>query len=206
MFESIRLSDLPSYAKLFVALFTALMLCVCFWAGWIYVVEKGGVDEAHLPAYMQKEPAKQSASTDVDTADVLAPIWDSEYKGEEMPIDSSAIANETQEHKEDGNDKRPSRFRHNIGLAHTHINGQTLLFFTIGLVFLFTSVQPQVKKAVFWIFGVAVLLHTIGLSGMGIASLYDDILAISGVVILLTIAYMALMIFADLVKNPRVQA
>lgn len=165
MIDSIRLSNLPGYAKLFVALFTSLMLCVCLWAAWLYTIEKGGIDEGNLPAYLQSD-----TPTTADT--------------------------ENHEQNEEHGD-----LRHNLGLAHTHINGQTLLFFAIGLVFLFTSGKPKIKKTVFWTLGLSVLVHVIGLSGEGYHWVFDDILALSGLMILVTIVYMALLIFVDLARD-----
>ena len=92
--------------------------------------------------------------------------------------------------------------RENVGLAHTHINGQTLLFFALGLVFLFTGAPAKTKKIVYWIFGIAILTHAIGLSGEGYHWFFDDILAISGVTIVVVMAYMAFVIFVDLGKKP----
>ncbi len=92
-------------------------------------------------------------------------------------------------------------FRENVGLAHTHINGQTLLFFAIGLVFLFTSAPAKTKKTIFWLFGVSIIVHVIGLTGSGYASIYDDILAFSGIGIIISILYIAFWIFIDLSKK-----
>jgi len=47
-----RISQWSPTAKLFVGLFTTLMLAVCLWAVWIYTVERGEVDESNLPPYM----------------------------------------------------------------------------------------------------------------------------------------------------------
>lgn len=60
-----------------------------------------------------------------------------------------------------------SQLRHNVGLAHTHINGQTLLYFVLGFLFLFTSTKDKIKKYVYWIFGITVFVHTVGLTGAG---------------------------------------
>ncbi len=213
MFTDTRLSDLPGYAKLFVAVFTALMLCVCFWAAALYTVDKGVVDPNNLPAYLQAVADKNiphhtdTTSEAFDTLPVMAPVWDSTLKGQEMPLDSISaeslrvvgMAKETvfvdTEHE--------SKLRENLGLAHTHINGQTLLYFAFGFIFLFTSATASRKKLVYWVFGIAILVHNIGLTGQGYCWVFDDLLALSGVVILLTIAYMAMLIFADLGKSPR---
>ena len=157
------LKDLPPFGKLFVGLFTALMLFVCLWAVFIFYVENGMYteDEA-IPLYLQQENE----------------------------------AAENNEHEEG-----ESQLRHNLGLAHTHINGQTLLFFALGLVFLFTSVNSKTKKLALSVFGVAVFVHAVGLSGQHYHWFFDDILAVSGVALLVVIPYICFMIFVDLFKK-----
>ena len=229
MLDNIRLSDLPPYGKLFVAIFTTLMLLVVFWAVFIFYVSKGVVDTDHLPAYLTEEsedvsPA-DSAQADFqrqedaeviqeDSLAVLAPIWDSTLKGREADVDSvtnierfrtrdseMALDEARDQGEYDYEEYGESRFRHNLGLAHTHVNGQTLLYFAMGLVFLFTSVPPKIKKIVYWVFGVAVLLHAIGLTGQGYYGVFDDMLAVSGVALLVIIVYMALLIYVDLGRS-----
>ncbi len=226
-----RLSNLPGYGKLFVALFTALMLCVTLWAALIYYVDEGVVDKNHLPAYLTQDasglPDSGSLSQDNDDASdseaVLAPIWDTTIKGEEVNLDTASAEESAQVKKaigeqragdetidmsgydgdtdtSDDNSDQLTRLRKNVGLAHTHINGQTLLFFALGAIFLFSSAPDRTKKYVYWIFGIAVLCHNIGLTGRGFYSVFDDLLAVSGVAILVVIIYMAFLIFIDLAK------
>jgi hypothetical protein len=95
-------------------------------------------------------------------------------------------------------DDGESRLRHNLGLAHTHVNGQTLLFFVLGAVFLFTSVKKRTKKIILWTFGLSIVFHAVGLTGEGFHWFFDDILAVSGVVMLVVIAYICLVIYVDL--------
>jgi len=174
MIDNMRLSDLPSYGKVFVAIFTSLMLCVCLWAAFIYSVEKGMLDTERLPAYLTVD--------DPSTAD-------------SSPEDY--VCQEEAAHDADSGGEEP-QLRENVGLAHTHINGQTLLFFAIGFIFLFTSIPTKRKKIIYWLFGLSVLVHTIGLSGEGFHWFFDDILALSGVILIAVIAYMALIIYGDL--------
>jgi len=172
MFENIRIANLPPYAKLFVGLFTTLMLCVCGWAMTILYVEKGMVSESQVPAYV-KQPYG--------------------------PADTTIVKDKQPEPRQEQNP--PSnlrRLKRNIRLAHTHINGQTLLFFAMGSVFLFTSVKPKVKKLVFWVFAISVVVHNIGLTGENFHWVFEDMIAVSGILILTSIAYMALMIYIDL--------
>jgi hypothetical protein len=167
-FDSFRLANLPGYARLFVALFTALMVFVCLWAVWLYTVEEGEVHPGNIPSYLESD---------------------------EEPTHLESLSGEPEEEEE-------VELEDNLKMAHTHINGQTLLFFAIGLTFLFTSVAPRTKKIVLWVFAVSILVHVIGLSGEGYHWIFEDILAASGTAILVSIIYMAFMIFIDLVKSP----
>jgi len=225
MFESFRIANLPGYAKVFVGLFTTLMLAVCFWAMFILYLEKFETDADLLPAVEEEqltETAAEEFEEDLqrqedaeiiseDSAAVVAPIWDSAYAGRDMRADSATNIelfrdrdHETELDAEAGLeeiDEGELDLEENVKLAHTHVNGQTLLYFAIGLVFLFTSVRPRIKKVVYWVFGIAVMMHAVGLTGDGYHWFFDDILAISGALILAGIAFMAVVIYADLAKK-----
>ncbi len=201
-FTTFQLRNLPAYAKTFVGIFTVLMLCVCVWAAWIYTARYGKVDPDHLPAYMQKNELKadiEELKTDSDA--VMAPVWGDSTAGEERPIDSTTIEaikkKATKDARKSGTDPDED-----LGLAHTHINGQALLFFALGFIFLFSSATPKFKKTIYWVFGAAIILHNLGLSFRSCSGIWGDLLAISGVVILLVIAYMSFVIFTDLGKKP----
>jgi hypothetical protein len=202
----LRLRNLPPYAKTFVGIFTALMLCVCLWAAWIYTARYGVVDTRHLPAYLTE--TKNDVKQDInelksDSEAVMAPVWDAKHAGEEQKIDSATLeAIKRRPLSNDDQFDRASDRDRNLGLGHTHLNGQTLLFFAIGLVFLFSSATPRTKKIIYWIFGAVVLTHNLGLTLRSYYSVFGDLLAISGILILLTIAYMAFVIFTDLAKKP----
>ncbi|MEW6411128.1 MAG: hypothetical protein AB1483_01495 [Candidatus Zixiibacteriota bacterium] len=230
MIQNIRLSELPPYGKLFVGLFTTLMLFVCLWAMAIFYVEKGlvTVDEYELSSggydTLPAEAADGNMALDIegilaDSASELAPDWDSNLLEEQVEYDSAELADSFEKYdaqavpydqaleiEEYPGPDDVDHIGHNLGLAHTHINGQTLLFFALGLVFIFTSVKPRVKKTVLLTFAVAVLVHAVGLTGEGFHWFFDDILAISGVAILVSIIYMALMIYVDLARGATAKA
>jgi hypothetical protein len=198
-----QLRNLPPYGKTFVGVFTALMLCVCIWAVWIYTARYGRVDTEHLPAYLQKNDLKADIEElKHDSNAVMAPVWGDSTAGEERPIDSATIEaikkQSLQVSKNSSTDPDDD-----LGLAHTHINGQTLLFFALGLAFLFSSATAKVKKIIYWLFGVLVVTHNLGLSFRSCGGVWGDLLAVSGVGMLLLIAYISFVIFSDLVKSPR---
>lgn len=222
MIDQFQLRNLPPYAKVFVGVFTTLMLLVCVWSMFIYVVHQGIVTSEDPLAYMKEQP-EPDTQYDIeailaDSNSVLAPIWDSLFAGREARADSASMAifmrhadsvlkaqrADSVFFEEQGYERGSTKhLQHNVGLAHTHINGQTLLYFAIGLIFLFTSAPAKTKSIVYWLFGAVIVVHAIGLSGRWFGSLFDDILAISGVILLLLIAYMAFVIYMDLARKPK---
>ena len=204
------------------AIFTTLMLFVCLWAMWIYYEREGKVDADKIPAYLQKadtaavemQALAQQAQEELseiagDTLAVRAPVWDTQSAGQERKIDSADIMRmarlaiaEAREEDASTERERKSRLSHNLGLAHVHVNGQTLLLFALGLVFLFSSASSGTKKVVYWAGGLTILAHAIGLTGEGFAEIFEDLIAISGVILLALFAYMALRIYVDLGRKP----
>jgi hypothetical protein len=228
-----RIADLPGYLKLFVGIFTTLILCVVLWAMFILYVDKGMVYDAdanlayesdYIPIGSDSKQTDSIYSDDIDLLEgnpnaELAPVWDSVLAGQNAEVDSATMATmfprrdiergtDVRRTDEGGRvDRFPDKarwyvqLRRNVGLAHTHINGQTLLFFTLGLIFMFTSVRPKIKKVTLWVFGLSVLFHAIGLSGESFHWFFDDLLALAGVVMLVVMLYMMMLIFVDLTKK-----
>jgi hypothetical protein len=206
------LSSFPQIAKLFIGLFTTLVLCVCLWAVWIYTVGKGEGNEELAVANLTAQDEIDAIAADSEA--VLAPIWDLGHAGQGIPLDSGEI--DTMEESADlvegydgvGNDQEyseeaESQLRHNLGLAHVQVSEQTLLFFALGAVFLFTSVTLWLKKLVLWAFAAMILAHAVGLSGSGYHWIFAVMQTLSGVILLALIAYMCLMIYADLGRSPQ---
>ncbi|MFZ5979920.1 MAG: hypothetical protein ACOYVF_04750 [Candidatus Zixiibacteriota bacterium] len=223
--EKFYLNNLPGYGKVFIGVFTALMLAVCFWAMFIVYIELFEEMEDSLAeavtseinrtinehnADLQRQEDAELLAEDSDA--VLAPIWDSTFAGAEVRVDSISNVEHFRErdsemaanvyNDEYDYDAEVADLEENVKLAHVHVNGQTLLFFAIGLVFLFSTASPGVKKIIYALFGPAVLLHAIALTGDGFGEIYEILLYISGSVILLSITVMAACIFLDLRRKP----
>jgi len=206
------LSSFPPIAKLFIGLFTTLMLLVCLWTAWIYTVEKGEGDDGSTAATLT--PQDEIDAIAADSEAVLAPIWDTDHAGETEPLDSARIdtIDDMSELVEGydgvgGDDEYgqepESRLRHNLGIAHVNVSEQTLLFFALGAAFLFTSVRLWLKQLVLCVFAGMIVAHAVGLCGAGYHWVFDDILALSGVILLALIAFMCLMIYIDLGRSPQ---
>ncbi len=220
-----QLRYLPGYARFFVALVTGLMVFVTLFAAWLYTVESGQVDPTKMPAYLLEGsakpiPADLAADLDeiaADSALVAAPIWDTLSRGQEHEFVSE------HDHREEVIDsllatsvpagyglygiadsglsyRGKTLLRENLGLAHTHVNGQTLLFFALGLLYCLTSQSAGRKKLLLGLFGGLVLLHNGALVGRGFHPLFDDLLMISGIGLLSVIIYYAAAIAIDLAR------
>lgn len=216
--ELYRISNLPPAGKVFVGIFTALALCVCIWAVHISYLEKVAEGDEYAEFWMDYDEgsgeavavAEQVLAEDPEA--VHAPVWDSNQAGQEETLGVEELADELSEHaatteEYDGDydeyagDEMENEYHENVGLAHTHINGQTLLFFAIGLVFLFTSASACLKKTTYWLFGLSVFAHAVGLTGEGYHWVFDGLVLVSGAVILVMIIVMAVIIFRDLGKS-----
>ena len=79
------LASFPTVVKLFVGLFTTLMLLVCLWAVWIYTVDRGEVEPHASVGTLTPGEEIDAIASDSETA--LAPIWDTNHAGEPEPLD-----------------------------------------------------------------------------------------------------------------------
>ena len=214
--ELYRISGLPPAGKLFVGIFTALVLCVCLWSVHVFYIEEFADDyefeevafDYDEPAYDAEEVAEQLLTEDPDA--VHAPVWDSNQAGLEETLDVEELAEELSEHARevetyDGDyddyvdlEAGENQYHENVGLAHTHISGQALLFFAIGLVFLFTSASTGFKKTVYWLLGLSIVAGTVGFTGAGYHTIFDILAIVGGAGLLIMVVIMAVIIFRDL--------
>jgi hypothetical protein len=198
MNNDFNLTKLPAYGKIFIGLFTFLMLAVFVWAGTLATIESGvfGSDEDEEQRAAEQYDYQADMETIMaDSLAVTAPDWSD--SGEQEPIDESDLDEFA------GSEKYSvwGRFEKNLKLSHVHLNGHTALFFALGAVFFFSTAAPKTKKIIYWIFGVSIFLHAVGLAGFDFC-IYGKILALlGGVPLLACILYMSLRIFGDLRKK-----
>jgi hypothetical protein len=191
-----NLTKLPPDGKIFVGLFTFLMLAVFLWAGTLAVIESGifGSDEEEQSALEQYDYQTDMETIMADSMAVTAPDWS--QGGQEEPI------NEEDLNKFNGGGESAwDIFEENLKLSHVHLNGHTALYFALGVVFFFSTASPKTKTIVYWIFGVSIFLHAAGLAGLdscifGVIAVYVGAIPLLG-----SILYMSLRIFGDLGKK-----
>ncbi|HUV31725.1 MAG TPA: hypothetical protein VMY05_11645 [Acidobacteriota bacterium] len=209
MINGLRLAALPGYARLFVALFTALVLCVVLSAVWLFMADEGregwNCYRADTTEVDEAEIADDIDEIESDSASVRAPIWDTEHAGEDQPFDSSelqaVLEYATLPEADESDEGGENAVMDDVRLAHARAGRLTLLFFGVGLVYLFSSAGAGTKKVVYWVFGLSIPVYAAGLSARQVHWIFDAALAVSGAAILLVILYMAVRIFRDLASK-----
>ncbi len=198
MWDKFNLTMLPPHGKLFVGIFTALMLAVMLWAGALATIESGifSGNEDEMQAQATFDYQSDMETIKADSQAVSAPNWAD--SGQEEPINNEDMG------KFAGSDERSTweKFVDNFKLGHVHLNGHTALFFAIGTIFFFSTASIKRKKLVYWVFGPAILIHAIGLAGLDTCKWSKIFIYIGGPLILLSVLYMAILIFGDLRKKP----
>jgi hypothetical protein len=199
MWDKFNLTMLPPNGKLFVGMFTALMTAVFLWAGALATIESGifGNDEDEQAAVQAYDYQADMETIMADSEAVTAPNWAD--SGQEEPIDSNDLADFTPAQP---TKSKWDTFIENFKLGHVHLNGHTALYFALGLIFFFSTSSDKTKKLVYIVFGVAILVHAIGLAGMD-SCIYGRILVfVGGPPLLASILFMVYRIFKDLRKKP----
>jgi len=89
----------------------------------------------------------------------------------------------------------------NFKLGHTHLNGQSLVYFSLIILFLWSSASEKMK--ILWgvLLAFSVVLHTFGLFFMH-KDLFAMLLRVSGGLLSLSITVMCVYIFVDTLKRP----
>lgn len=92
----------------------------------------------------------------------------------------------------------------NFKLGHTHLNGQTLVYFSLMILFLWSSASERMK--ILWgiLLAFSVVLHTFGLFFMH-KDLFAMMLRASGGLLSLSITVMCVYVFVDTLRRPATQ-
>ena len=92
----------------------------------------------------------------------------------------------------------------NFKLGHTHLNGQSLIYFSLIILFLISTASEKVK--ILWgvLLAISILVHTFGLFFMH-KDLFAMMLRFSGGLLALSVTVMCAYIFVDTVKRPQAQ-
>lgn len=89
----------------------------------------------------------------------------------------------------------------NFKLGHTHLNGQSLVYFSLMVLFLMSTASERSKIAWGVLLAFSVILHTFGLFFMH-KEPFGTMLRVSGALLALSITVMCFYIFVDTIKKP----
>jgi hypothetical protein len=178
----------PVSARTLIAVYTALM-------GSILVVALA-LSSWHHGLVTDKGVAKKSAATISAIAEPLS--------GEVKPDDgqSSGVVIEPDSDATVKVKTQDWFVYDNFKLGHTHLNGQSLIYFSLIVLFLMSSASE--KSKILWglLLAFSVVLHTFGLFFMH-KEAFAMLLRFSGALLSLSITVMCLYIFVDTVKKPQ---
>jgi len=90
----------------------------------------------------------------------------------------------------------------NFKLGHTHLNGQSLIYFSLIVLFLMSTASEKSKIVWGLLLALSIVLHTFGLFFMH-KDAFAMMLRFSGGLLALAVAVMSLYIFVDTVKGPK---
>lgn len=92
----------------------------------------------------------------------------------------------------------------NFKLGHTHLNGQTLIYFSLIILFLMSTASEKMK--ILWgvLLAISIIIHTFGLFFMH-KDLFAMMLRFSGGLLALSVTVMCAYIFVDTIKRPETQ-
>jgi len=197
MFENIKLSRLPGYGKLFVALFTVLVILVVLWMVLLGAMESGIIGEP--VQRFDYEAAEEALDQEIeaimaDEQAVTAPNWTDSGQQEPITPEDEEIFEEYAE------EELPfwELFREKVGEGLEHISSQALIFFALGLLFLFTGYSIGIKKFFYWLLAILIALYAIGTSGHGFCWPADFLFYSACPLILIILFIMAIMVLKDL--------
>ncbi|MFO1479182.1 MAG: hypothetical protein U1F40_03160 [Turneriella sp.] len=89
----------------------------------------------------------------------------------------------------------------NFKLGHTHLNGQSLVYFSLMVLFLMSTASERSKIVWGVLLAFSVILHTFGLFFMH-KEPFGMMLRVSGALLALSITVMCFYIFVDTIKKP----
>lgn len=178
----------PVSARALIAIYTMLMGSILVVALALSSWHHGLVTDSGKGA----EKKAQSTPAAMPSAPAAVKPDDGESSGVVIEADSEAVKVKPQDWF----------IYENFKLGHTHLNGQSLVYFSLIVLFLMSTASERSK--ILWgvLLAFSVVLHTFGLFFMH-KELFALLLRISGSLLALSITVMCAYIFVDTVKRPQ---
>ena len=200
MFEQYSLSKWPSYGKTFVAVFALLIIGIVLW---MFIL---GAMESKMfcsgPTYDEYGvvPEKEAMEPLFEESELVTPP-DWTDSGEQKVItkgDADDFRNLDDYGELEPNVSFWNQFSANMGWSIEHFASESMLFFAVGFLFLFTGYSTKTKRFLIVWTGVLIVLHAFGTAGFGFCWPSDFLMYGIGPLLLLTLLLMAVMILKDL--------
>ncbi|UCD93619.1 MAG: hypothetical protein JSU69_07555 [Candidatus Zixiibacteriota bacterium] len=204
MLDDFNLTKLPAHGKLFIVLFGILIIMVIIWMALIALMEAGMLgdfgqygetmepyDEYDFQADMETIMTDEDAVTPPDWAD----------SGRQEPIEPEDIEEFEDFVEEEYALTFWEKLKENLEWAMEHLATHALLFFAVGLVFIFTTYSPGTKRFFIWVLMLLIVLHVLGMSGSGFCTPANILMWVFGPILLVWLLIMDVMILANLKKK-----
>jgi hypothetical protein len=94
-----------------------------------------------------------------------------------------------------------SHFKANMEWSLAHLSTQALLYLAVGLLFMMTTYSHKLKKFFFWLLGILIGLHVLGIAGYGFCWPGNLFTYVPGPIIIVLFFIMSLMILINLGKK-----
>ena len=196
MTGDLNLAKLPPYGRTFVALFVVLVMIIIIWMVIVGFMEAGLIGAREVPITYEEYDISSDIRTIMDDEQaVTVPNWAD--SGKQVPIKESDLK------KFKGVDPQKAlpftaKFKENVKMALEHISSQALLFFALGVVFMLTTYSSKTKRFFYWLLGILLILHVLGLSGHGFCWPANMLMWVCGPLILIGFFIMAVMVLVDM--------
>ena len=204
MFDDFNLTKLPSYGKLFVGLFGVLIIMVIIWMAVLGSMEAGMLGDDDEYGEIMEPYEEYDFEADIETimADeqaVTPPDWAD--SGHQEPIEPEDIEEFEDFAEEEYALTFWEKLEENLEWAMEHLAAQALLFFAVGLVFIFTTYSAGTKRFFIWVLMLLIVLHILGMTGSGFCLPANILLWGIGSLLLVWLLIMDVMILVNLRKK-----
>lgn len=192
-----NIRNFPVSARVLIAIYTMLMGCI--------LVVALALSSWHHGLVTEKDIARKGSAA---TQAVVAPKLDdaAAAKAAAKPDDgqSSGVVIEPDSDATVKVKVTEWFIYENFKLGHTHLNGQSLIYFSLIMLFMISTASEKMK--ILWgvLLAISIIVHTFGLFFMH-KDLFAMMLRFSGGLLALSVTVMCAYIFVDTVKRPVTQ-
>jgi hypothetical protein len=212
--DDFKLHRLHPCGKVLVGFFAVMVMVAMIWMALVGMMESGMIgdyakDYIDLDESYEEYVEQQDYTADMneimsDDEAVTAPQW--EDSGQEESIEPEDLDEFEAPDEEDISAFEVEstfwdQFKENMEWSLSHLSTQALLYLAVGLLFMMTTYSHKLKRFFFWLLGILIGLHVLGIAGYGFCWPGNLFTYIPGPIIIVLFFIMALMILINLGKK-----